>query len=264
MIKLIATDVDGTLVKDGTLEINPEYMEIINRLVAQGILFVVCSGRQFVSQKKLFAPIKEKLLYIADGGTVIRDYHKLLKVFHMKETVWRGMYEMVQTMPQCDCFVATPEYCLAEDAKSTMFRWLKDSYGYDIREVADLRKYPANEIIKFSVYHKNACEEMCRPLFIPTFEQQAKVTVSGKEWVDCLPKNVNKGSSLDWLLSYLNIKPEEVCVFGDNLNDIEMLTLAGESYAVSNAREEVRLAAKHVCDPYWEDGVLKVLKSFLA
>lgn len=46
MIKLIATDVDGTLVKDGTLLIDPEYMTVVSRLVDQGIYFVVCSGRQ--------------------------------------------------------------------------------------------------------------------------------------------------------------------------------------------------------------------------
>ena len=51
MIKLIATDVDGTLVKDGTLLIDPEYMTVVSRLVDQGIYFVVCSGRQFSSEQ---------------------------------------------------------------------------------------------------------------------------------------------------------------------------------------------------------------------
>ena len=47
MIKLIATDIDGTLVKDGSLLIDPEYMSVIDRLIDKGIIFVVCSGRQF-------------------------------------------------------------------------------------------------------------------------------------------------------------------------------------------------------------------------
>ena len=45
MIKLIATDVDGTLVKDGTMQIDPEYMTVIKELVQKGIIFAVCSGR---------------------------------------------------------------------------------------------------------------------------------------------------------------------------------------------------------------------------
>ena len=46
MIKLIVSDIDGTLVKDGTLDINPEYMDVIRNLTEKGIHFVACSGRQ--------------------------------------------------------------------------------------------------------------------------------------------------------------------------------------------------------------------------
>ena len=64
-------------------------------------------------------------------------------------------------------------------------------------------------------------------------------------------------------LKYLGISPEETCAFGDNINDIAMLKDSGFSYAVANAREEVRMAAKAVCPSYAEDGVLSVLKTLL-
>ena len=95
MIKLIATDVDGTLVKDGTLLIDPEYMTVVSRLVDQGIHFVVCSGRQFSSEQKLFAPIKDRLLYISDGGTVVRTPEKILKTYPMETALWKSMCRMV-------------------------------------------------------------------------------------------------------------------------------------------------------------------------
>ena len=107
MIKLIATDVDGTLVKDGTMQIDPEYMTVIKELVQKGIIFAVCSGRQFISERKLFAPIKDQLLYITDGGTVVRTPQEILMVHTMPRDVWSGMCRMVQEqMPHCDCFVA--------------------------------------------------------------------------------------------------------------------------------------------------------------
>ena len=119
MIKLIATDVDGTLVKDGTMQIDPEYMTVIKELVQKGIIFAVCSGRQFISERKLFAPIKDQLLYITDGGTVVRTPQEILMVHTMPRDIWSSMCRMVQEqMPHCDCFVATPDYCLAEDAGS--------------------------------------------------------------------------------------------------------------------------------------------------
>ena len=96
MIKLIATDVDGTLVKDGTMQIDPEYMTVIKELVQKGIIFAVCSGRQFISERKLFAPIKNQLLYITDGGTVVRTPQEILMVHTMPRDIWSGMCRMVQ------------------------------------------------------------------------------------------------------------------------------------------------------------------------
>ena len=61
MIKLIASDIDGTLVKDGTLAIDREYMDVIGKLIDKGIVFVACSGRQYRSERKLFAPIYSRL-----------------------------------------------------------------------------------------------------------------------------------------------------------------------------------------------------------
>ena len=122
MIKLIATDIDGTLVKDGSLLIDPEYMSVIDRLIDKGIIFVVCSGRQFSSEFKLFAPIKHKLLYITDGGTVVRTPKEILKTYPMDEDIWKGMCRMVRDeLPACDYFAATPDFCFAEDGGSQSF-----------------------------------------------------------------------------------------------------------------------------------------------
>ena len=66
MIKLVVSDVDGTLVKDGTLEINPEYMDVIKKLRKKGVYFAVCSGRQYSSESQLFAPVKDQIFFVSD------------------------------------------------------------------------------------------------------------------------------------------------------------------------------------------------------
>lgn len=264
MIKLIATDVDGTLVKDGTLAIDPEYMTIIEQLIDKGVLFAACSGRQFVSERKLFSPIREKIYYVADGGTVVRSYTELLKVHTIPEDVWKGMYRTMRDhMPSCECFIATPDYALAEDAGGKMFHWLRDSYGYDVRAVESLEKLQRDDIIKMSVYHPTACEEECTPVFIPKWKDKAHLMPAGKQWVDCNPLGVGKWTGVSFLMEKFGIAKDEVCTFGDNLNDTDMLENAGRSYAVANARDEVKQAAKGICAPYWENGVLQVLKEIL-
>ena len=262
MIKLIATDIDGTLVKDGTLLIDPEYMSVIDQLIDRNIIFVVCSGRQLSSERKLFAPIKDKLLYVTDGGTVVRTPSEILKTYPMKEDIWKSMCKMVRDeLPACDYFVAAPDFCYAEDGGSPIFHRLRDSYGFDMREIDDLTKLKADDIIKFTIYHPSLCEEMCSPHFIPFWKNQAHIACAGKEWVDCNATGVNKWTAISYIMDKYNILPDEVCCFGDNLNDIEMLRNAGTSYAVSNARPEVIEAAKHICPPYWENGVLQILKT---
>ena len=79
--------IDGTLLRDGTLMLDPEYMTVIEKLIAKGIRFVACSGRQFISERKLFAPIRDKLLYITDGGTVVRTPKEILKVHTLPEEI---------------------------------------------------------------------------------------------------------------------------------------------------------------------------------
>ena len=111
MIKLIATDIDGTLVKDGTLIIDPEYMTVISKLIDKGIIFTVCSGRQFSSEQKLFAPIKDKLMYITDGGTVVRTPDKILKTYPMSAALWKCsiaslyFFSLIRTSPQVNWFM---------------------------------------------------------------------------------------------------------------------------------------------------------------
>ena len=138
MIKLIVSDIDGTLVKDGTLDINPEYMDVIRKLTEKGIHFVACSGRQYSSEKQLFAPVKDIISYISDGGTLIRTSEKILKV----HTLSMRYGKTWPVWPKRKCrdviiyFQSNRSY--AENANTPMFRWLRDSYGYDIREVPDL------------------------------------------------------------------------------------------------------------------------------
>ena len=81
--------------------------------------------------------------------------------------------------------------------------------------------------------------------------------------MDCMAKGVNKGKAIETIQDSLGIKPEETMAFGDQLNDIEMLGRAYYSFAVANAREEVRKAARFQADSNENDGVLKILRHLL-
>ena len=86
------------------------------------------------------------------------------------------------------------------------------------------------------------------------------MTISGDMWLDCMATGVNKGAAVKLLQESLEIAPEETIAFGDQLNDIEMLGRAYYSFAIGNARPEVKEAARFEADTNVRDGVLKILK----
>ena len=68
MIKLIASDLDGTLLQNGSQKLNDETCGLIEKLMEKGIIFVPASGRQYANLQRLFAPIADRLGYICENG----------------------------------------------------------------------------------------------------------------------------------------------------------------------------------------------------
>ena len=71
MIKLVVSDIDGTLLEDGGHELNPELFDVILKLRAAGMQFAAASGRQWASIEAVFEPIKEKIFYLSDNGAYV-------------------------------------------------------------------------------------------------------------------------------------------------------------------------------------------------
>ena len=69
MIKLVVSDIDGTLLKEGTDQINPEMFDAIRQMRARGILFAASSGRQYASMRHVFEPVANDMIFIAENGS---------------------------------------------------------------------------------------------------------------------------------------------------------------------------------------------------
>ncbi len=131
----------------------------------------------------------------------MRTPKEILKTYPMDEDIWKSMCRMVRDeLPACDYFAATPDFCFAEDGGSPIFHLLRDSYGFEMREVDDITRLDRNDIIKFTVFHPDKCEELCTPVFIPAWNKKAHLAAAGKEWVDCNAKGVSKWTALSYLI----------------------------------------------------------------
>ena len=92
MIKLIASDLDGTLLKEGTMDINPEIYDIIRKLKAKGIVFAAVSGREYDSIERVFAPVIFILLQETVESFPIRE--RLLKKWQFLPIYSKRLWSM--------------------------------------------------------------------------------------------------------------------------------------------------------------------------
>lgn len=259
-IKLIATDVDGTLVKDSSPEVYDEMIEVIQKLTDKGIRFVIASGRQYGSIRKMFARANRKLDYIAENGAHILLEAENFSVTKMDRKYVEEIMQDLRSLYKNDCHVvaSTSKGCFLESKDEAFIHLITDSYKNDVTLTDDILSEDA-EIIKLAIYQKDSIRELGESFLIPKWKDKVKTTMAGEEWVDFMDFSVDKGNALKKIQEELGISPEETMVFGDNNNDLGMILSAVESYAVDTAVDEVKNAAKHICPGWREKGVWKVL-----
>ncbi len=257
MIKLIVSDIDGTLLEDGGHTLNPELLEVIRGLREDGMQFAAASGRQWASIEAVFEPIKEKIFYLSDNGAYVGMCGRNLFL----STIDRDLvHEMIRDI-RAEGLIAMlsgPDVVYTDQEDEEFYRWLVEGYKFRVKQVEDLMEVE-DQFIKISAYKKSDVEPATAGLR-RKYGDRLKITISGDMWMDCMAVGVNKGAAVKLLQESLGISPKETMVFGDQLNDLEMMHQAYYSFAVGNARPEVKEAARFQTDTNTRNGVLKVLK----
>ena len=262
MIKLVATDIDGTLVVDGSANLNPDYFPVFQRLMEKGILVVVASGRGESSIENIMKPIANQITMIAEGGSYVCAKGQTLEIHKIPMEIVRELVMDIRSMTECEIMVNGPKYCYVETKDEKFLRWIIEDYHFNVIQVDDLLEVE-DDIVKVSLYHPVDAGKQAKQGIFQKWEGRLHLAVSGNEWVDCVMPGINKGTALQKLQQQYGISKEETMVFGDNRNDLEMLEQAVYSFAVENAREEVKEKANYITDSNKNHGVLKVLRQLL-
>lgn len=261
MIRLVATDLDDTALPEGTFDLNPEYFEVIRRLKEKGILFVVASGRHSSSIRKLFAPVKDDVVILAGNGSCTMYQGKILDV---RPLDYRFYLEMVDLMRQTDPSLILADHadCVWTDSvREDLIGWIRSGYRVALERCEDVAAL-APPVLKVAMHVEGdaACDAA---RIAQRFPGRANIMAAGAAWVDVVANEADKGTALERVQKRFGILPKESAAFGDNGNDISMLRQAGYSFAVENARAEVKEAAGEVIGHMREDSVLKVIKKWL-
>lgn len=259
MIKLIATDVDGTLVQDSSPELYPEMIEKIKELRERDIIVCIASGRQYSSMEKMFREVKDDLIFIADNGAHVKCRGNDMHVAKMDEKFLPELIGQLRTFEGCELICEAPGLTYIESHNEEFINFIENQYRCDYKVVDDVLA-EGKDIIKASIFRRPSVRQIGEEVLIPKWSEHLKVVMAGEDWVDFMDKSVDKGNALKFIQSFFGIKPEETMVFGDNNNDIGMLDRATESYAVETAPDAVKSHATHICPSWREKGVYQVLR----
>ena len=263
MIRLIATDIDGTLVKESTSKIYPELLQAIRSFTDRGNYFCVASGRQYYSIEHMFDKVLDRIIYLAENGAHVRYRDENILVKKMRREYVEGI--MKQLRPyygQCETVVSTVDGSLLETKNQEFLSFFEKGYRNKYRIVEDVLE-EKTDILKIAIYQKDSIRDLGESTLIPAWQDKVKTCMAGEEWVDFMDASVDKGNALGVIQQYLGVSREETMAFGDNDNDIGLLQAAAESYAVENARETVKAQAKYICPSYQEKGVYQVIKQLI-
>lgn len=260
MIKLIISDIDGTLVNSNK-ELPEQFWDVADLMRQKNIRFCAASGRQVQSLEKLFAPIAYEMGFVSDNGAFVK---------YKNEELFENTMDFSAIQPILSKAKLLKHIGVALCGKNKAYIKTDDTEIYD--EI--VLHYPAyekvdgfenidDEILKITICDLAGSKHNSYEV-LKSFSSDFKVVVSGDNWLDITNLEVNKGRAIKMLQQKWNITPDETVVFGDQLNDIEMMKTATYSFAMKNAQEEVKKTANFITEyDNNNHGVIKTIAKLL-
>ena len=261
---LYISDLDGTLL-NGRAELSEFTVSTINSLIDKGMLFSYATARSRYTSGKITSRLRLREPVVIYNGTFIYDLNEKKRLISndfdqptakkiLDTLLDAGVYPMVHA------FLGEEEKYIFDE--KNMSRGMAD---FQSKRELDERRTPVSvyDISKYQVFYFTCIddEEKLHPVY-EKFKNDfqclyTKDIYSGDYWLEILPNNATKASAIDQLKTMLNC--DKVICFGDGNNDIPMFMDADESYAVANARNELKSLATSVIDSNEQDGVAKWL-----
>ena len=258
-IKMVVTDMDGTLLNSNH-QVSARFFELFKALKQKHILFVAASGRQYPSIVDKLAPIKDDIIVVAKNGALVQQRQAVLHTIpiHKAEVsrILEGVQELHEVHP-----ILCGHYHAFVSSDSELFASLLGNYYTDYTVVPDL-KAVEEEVLGVSLYHAKSSEDHIYPA-VTYLEDSLKIKLSGAHWLDVSHQKAHKGYAVQKLMQQHGIAPHEVLAFGDYHNDVELLQLAGYSFAMANAHPSVKKVARYTTTSNDDFGVERILEQLL-
>ena len=262
MISLVATDLDGTIVRgDGT--ISARTVAAFARVEAVGARFVLVTGRPPRVMRAVAAAFGHRGTAICANGALAYDMHRdVIEELHLipGPVLAAAAQSLRAAVPGIGIAVEYPDGYGAD----SLYQAVNWDLNASIPRVDDatLFRRPGSKLL--GRHFGYGCDDLLA-LAVPALDGLVSVTHSNsKGLVEAGPLGVSKASAVAELAARHAIGARDVIAFGDMPNDLPLMAWAGTSCAVANAHPAVLAAATHVIGSNEDDGVAAYLERLFA
>lgn len=268
--KMIATDIDGTMLRsDGTL--SERVRTALHDAAAAGIHVVPATGRPEMVATDIIAALgpwtDSDRFWVFANGAMTRNLasDELIRGYWMSPVVAQGLIvEMRAAFPGAR-FAIELERGMAYEAgfESIVPNTPPTDPIDDILDGFADTDEVGGRVQKVLVFDRDrSIDELYQAVSV-TLGDHGVPSYSGLPFIEVAASLVTKALALDALCGDLGIDASEVAAFGDNHNDVAMLTWAGQGYAMANATDDAKDAAGTIIRNNNEDGLARKIEQFL-
>lgn len=279
MIKLIVTDIDGTLL-NSLGQVTPKTKQFLKQCQQHGIHLCLSSGRDFEELK----PVLIEMDMLDEGfacscnGAIIHDLKNKIEYVSPKFTDYQ-LQKILDFASKYHTKVLFAEGSVATCYATGIDRFIEATKTFVRRSSAfDYVRLRLNRNIEF--ISPNASEvkyDYRKAIFLGKYKKLSRLYkkmkdefkddfnffFSGKTVIDVMPKGIDKGKGVVKLMQILDLKEDEVICFGDSENDTYMFEVVRYSVAMGNASENVKNKASMIAPSNNEDGIVEVLNKMI-
>ena len=266
MYKLIAIDMDGTLLREDK-SVSERTKNAIKLAKEKGVYVVIATGRpidgvsRYLEELDMLGENDYVLSY--NGGLVLKTKSREV----VSKTVLTGsdlhyLHNLSKELGvNIHPFSEVHGLITPKNSKYTEVEANINGIRITINDYSDIED--DHSIIKVMMIDEPEVLQKAIDNLPKEVYEKYTVVRSAPFFLEFLNKKVNKGTGVELLAKHLNIKQEEIMTFGDAGNDLDMIVYAGMGVAMANAFDEVKEAANYITDSNENDGVAKAIEKFV-
>ena len=260
MIKMVATDIDGTILPYNG-EFRPAVIDCINKLSDKGVKVVLVTGRMHSSTVPIAKKLGLNTPVISYQGGLIKEingttlYQSNLPTQIAKEIIKWARQNKVHLNLYLD------DKLYVEENNEIIQYYIKGKFvNYTVCSFDDLEIKDINKLLAIDIHDPERVTGWVEVL--QEKYPQLYIVKSTPYYCEIGPSNAKKSLSVEFLRNYWGIKKEEVLTIGDQNNDIDLVECGGIGVAMGNGTEELKACADYITDTCENDGFVKAIEKF--